>query len=77
MVLVRCGKASAIRPADSERGYEGCGGDVIRWFYIVCDGMMDAMGYRWAPVMSYRLLFTVDEAYREVTIERVLHGSQN
>lgn len=43
----------------------------------VRDEMLGAMGYRWVPVMSYRLFFTVDDAYREVTIERVLHGSQN
>lgn len=43
----------------------------------VRDEMLNAMGYHWAPVMSYRLFFTVDEAYREVTIERVLRGSQN
>ena len=44
---------------------------------LVRDELLALAGYRWSPVSSCMAFFTIDEDAGVVTIERVLHGSQN
>ena len=43
----------------------------------VRDELLALAGYRWAPIGSYMVFFTVDEDTGTVNVERVLHGSRN
>ena len=46
-------------------------------FPLVADPLIAAMGYRWMPLRSYEMFYTVDRDALVVYIERVLHASRN
>lgn len=46
-------------------------------FPLAVDSVVGSLGYRWARVRSYIVLYTVKEADEMVVIERVEHESRN
>lgn len=46
-------------------------------FPLAVDSVVGSLGYRWARVRSYIVLYTVNEAESIVAIERVEHESRN
>lgn len=46
-------------------------------FSAIKDRMFSSLGYRWLPLRSYVLFFTVNNEHKEVYVERILHGSRN
>lgn len=46
-------------------------------FPLAVDSVVGSLGYRWARVRSYIVLYTVNEADEMVVIERVEHESRN
>ena len=43
----------------------------------VRDPLLRQVGYRWAPVSTYMVFYTIDKEEPAVYIERVLHNSRN
>lgn len=46
-------------------------------FPLAVDSVVGSLGYRWARVRSYIVLYTVNEIDKAVAIERVEHESRN
>lgn len=46
-------------------------------FPLAVDSVVGSLGYRWARVRSYIVLYTVNEADEMIVIERVEHESRN
>ncbi|MDO4437740.1 MAG: type II toxin-antitoxin system RelE/ParE family toxin [Coriobacteriaceae bacterium] len=46
-------------------------------FPVVADQIVSSLGYRWARIRSYIVLYTVSESEGVVFIERIEHESRN
>ena len=46
-------------------------------YALVRDDLLSFAGYRWAPISSYMVFFTVDEERKTVSIHRIAHESRN
>lgn len=44
---------------------------------FAADPLVSSLGYRWALIRSYVVLYTVNESERIVAIERIEHESRN
>ena len=44
---------------------------------LAVDPIVSSLGYRWALIRSYIVLYTVNESERVVAIERIEHESRN
>ena len=44
---------------------------------LVRDNRLAAMGYRWVGIKNYIVFYTVDEASKNVYVERILYGRRD
>lgn len=77
-LLVRAdGPGSARKLVEEFAGILERLGEMPRMYPIVRDEMLASLGYRWAPLSTYMVFYTLDDDARIVTIERVLSGRQS
>lgn len=69
--------AAALKVVDEFEGLVAALEEQPHAHAAVRDELLALAGYRWAPVSTYMAFFTVDDGAGKVTVERVLHPTQN
>lgn len=71
------GKQAGSRVLDAYEKLIGILENTPMAFPLAVDPVVSSLGYRWASIRSYVVLYTVDERNNVVLIERIEHESRN